>query len=60
MKRRNLLTAIAVIAMIFALAACSESVALEDRLGTITFGENSSRAVGTVVKYSNEVEDMIS
>ena len=58
MKRRNLLIAIAVILVMFAFVACSESVAPEDRLGTITFGKNSSRAVGTVVQYSDDVEDM--
>ena len=58
MKRRNLLVTIAAIVMMLAIVSCSESVAPEDKLGTITFGENTSRAVGTVVKYSNEVEDM--
>ena len=58
MKRRNLLIAVAAILVMFAFAACSESVAPEDRLGTITFDNNTSRAVGTVVKYSDDVEDM--
>ena len=58
MKRRHLLIAIAAVLVMFAFVACSESVAPEDRLGTITFDNNTSRAVGTVVKYSNEVEDM--
>ena len=58
MKRRNLLVTIAAIVMMLAIVSCSENVAPEDRLGTITFGENTSRAVGTVVTYSDDVEDM--
>lgn len=58
MKRKNLLVTIAAIVMMLAVVSCSESVAPEDKLGTITFGENTSRAVGTVVTYSDDVEDM--
>ena len=59
MKKRNFLVTIAAIIMMLAFVSCSENVTLEDKLGTIIFGEENSRAVGTVVKYSNEVEDMI-
>ena len=59
MKRRILLAAIATILMAFAFVSCSGNVeAPEDRLGTISLGDNS-RAVTTVVEYSSEVEDLV-
>ena len=59
MKRRILLAAIATILMAFAFVSCSGNVeAPEDRLGTISLGDNS-RAVTTVVKYSSEVENLV-
>lgn len=58
MKKSFLLTALAVIAIAFAFVSCSGNAAPEDRLGKITFGDDDSRVVGTVVTYSNQVEDM--
>ncbi len=59
MKKRILLATIASILMIFAFVSCSNEIAPEDKLGTITFGEDDSRAVTTVVKYSKEAEEMV-
>lgn len=59
MKRRHLLTALVAILLIFTSVACSNNAAApEDKVGRIIVGDNS-RAVGTVVQYSNDVEDLI-
>ncbi len=57
--KKSLFTAIAAILLIFAFVSCSGNVAPEDKLGKITFGEENSKAVTTVVVYSNEVEDLV-
>ena len=59
MKRKSLLLALAIVLTVFAFVSCSGNVAPEDKLGTISFKEENSRAVTTVVKYSSEVEEMV-
>lgn len=60
MKKRTLFTALVSIMLIFTFVACSNNAAApEDKLGRITFGDDNSRVVTTVVSYSEQVEDLI-
>lgn len=58
MIRKSLLTAFAILVVLFAFVSCSGNVEVEDRLGSITFGDDDSRLIGTIVKYSDSVEEM--
>ncbi len=58
MKRKVLLMALVTVLTVFTFVACSGNVTPEDKLGRISLGEDTSRAIGTAVTYSSDVENL--
>lgn len=58
MKKRILITALVILLAVFTFVSCSNEVTPEDMLGSITFGDDGSKALKTDVAYSAEVENL--
>lgn len=58
MKKRLFVCVILIITMVYMFVSCSNDVTEANKLGKISIGNRGLKAIGTVVTYNSEVEDL--